>query len=251
MNDTELDEMLDSWKSPAVPASLREGVRDGIAAGRRKPLRAIAAGWKLWTAAAAAAIVAIVILAGNNAFPERAGLPPYTVESEIHRYSGSHLEPETATMTSFNQDGSEVVLSWSSPDHPLEAALTEMVQDFSIGIKRIHPLMLTPDQIARRQSMAVVHPTVTQSWTVGDRTVLVNSGCRALGLRDKLLGEEIILSYPTVAVQHDIGGGWMMTLWMAPDLSCFALRAKIEAQQPDGSWTTVSEKKAVKVTLNR
>jgi hypothetical protein len=42
-----------------------------------------------------------------------------------------------------------------------------------------------------------------------------------------------------------------MTVWMSPELSCFALRARIEAQQPDGSRTTVSEKQAVKVTLNR
>jgi hypothetical protein len=38
---------------------------------------------------------------------------------------------------------------------------------------------------------------------------------------------------------------------MAPRLSCFALRAAIERQQPDGSWTMVTEKKAVKVNVNR
>ena len=42
-----------------------------------------------------------------------------------------------------------------------------------------------------------------------------------------------------------------MTLSMAPDLSCFALRATVEMQLEDGRWNLVSEKKAVKVTVNR
>jgi hypothetical protein len=99
--------------------------------------------------------------------------------------------------------------------------------------------------------MAIVHPTTNSSWTVGERTALLNSGCRSVGQPDKLVGDEVILNYPTVAAQHEIGGGRLMTVWMAPQLSCFALRARIEALQPDGSRTTVSEKKAVKVTLNR
>ena len=263
MNDTELDELLNSWKTPPVPGSLREGVRAGISTNRRRPLRSLATGWKLLTAAAAAIVVAIVF-AGTNAFPARTPLPPFTVESEITRYAGSslggrYLEPKSAAMTSYNQDGSEVILSWSSLDPPLDAAVTEAAAVFHDGIGNIMRgfhrfvlgFVLTPDQIERRKNFAVVHPTTSQSWTVGERTALLNSGCRSVGQRDKLVGEEVILNYPTVATQHDIGGGRLMTVWMSPELSCFALRARIEAQQPDGSRTTVSEKQAVKVTLNR
>lgn len=264
MNDTELDELLNSWKTPPVPASLREGVRAGVAENRRRPLRALAAGWKLWTAAAAT-IVAAVVLAGTNAFPERPAQPPFTVESEITRYSGSILnyygypEPKSAAMTSYNQDGSEIILSWSSLDPPLDAVVTEAVTVFHDGIGRIMRgvhrfalgFVLTPEQIERRKNFALVYATTRQIWTVGERTALLNSGCRSLGQRDKLVGEDVILNYPTVAAQHDIGGGKLMTIWMAPELNCFALRARIEAQQPDGSRTTLSEKKAVKVTLNR
>ena len=40
MNDTELDEMLDKWQAPPVPASLRENVRAGFSATlEKKPLR--------------------------------------------------------------------------------------------------------------------------------------------------------------------------------------------------------------------
>jgi len=263
MNDTELDELLNSWKTPPVPRSLREGVRAGIPANRRRLLRSLATGWKLLTAAAAAIVVAVV-LAGTTAFPEKVGLPPFTVESEITRYPGPslgdrYLEPKSAAMTSYNQDGSEIILSWSSLDPPLDAAVTEAVTVVDDGIGNIMRgfhrfvlgFVLTPDQIERRKNFAVVHPTTSQSWTVGERTALLNTGCRSVGQRDKLVGEEVILNYPTVAAQHDIGGGRLMTVWMAPELSCFALRARIEAQQSDGSWTTVSEKKAVKVTLNR
>jgi hypothetical protein len=35
-----------------------------------------------------------------------------------------------------------------------------------------------------------------------------------------------------------------------PQLSCFALRATVEVQQADGTWSLVSEKKALKVTMN-
>ena len=42
-----------------------------------------------------------------------------------------------------------------------------------------------------------------------------------------------------------------VTVWMAPALNCFALRATVEAQQADGSWTLESEKKALRVTMNR
>jgi len=35
-----------------------------------------------------------------------------------------------------------------------------------------------------------------------------------------------------------------VTLWMTPELSCFALKGPVEAQQPNSSWQPISEKKA-------
>ena len=248
MNDTELDELLNIWKAPPPRESLREGVRVGIEAKHRE--RKLFTGWRLLSGAAAVVVVA-VMLANTKAFPEKVSPPPYTVDSQIIRYVGWSLDasgPESALVTSYNDAGSEVFLSWSSPDHPLEAAFWEAMSGVVGGVGRItRRLSLTPDQIARREARAVVHPTVGQSWDVGERAMLVSSGCRVQG---KVVGEEVILNYPTKAVQHDIGGGRVMTLWMAPDLSCFALRAMIEALQPDGSRTLVSEKKALKVTVN-
>jgi hypothetical protein len=60
-----------------------------------------------------------------------------------------------------------------------------------------------------------------------------------------------ILNYRTVATQSDLETGKIrMTLWMAPALSCFALRATIEERQADGNWKLLSEKKASKITIN-
>jgi hypothetical protein len=204
--------------------------------------------------AAAAVVVVAFMLANTKAFPEKVSPPPFIVDSQVIRYVGGSLDaagPESALMTSYNDAGSEVFLSWSSPDHPLEAAFREAMSVVSGAVGRItRRLWLTPDQMARRKAKAVVHPTVGQSWDVGERATLVSSGCRSSAAQGKVVGEEVILNYPTRAVQHDIGGGRVMTLWMAPDLSCFALRATIEALQPDGSRTLVSEKKALKVTVN-
>jgi hypothetical protein len=41
-----------------------------------------------------------------------------------------------------------------------------------------------------------------------------------------------------------------MTLWMAPDLGCFALRITIEERGADGTFRLVLRKQAQKVTLN-
>ena len=252
MNDTELDELLNIWKAPVPRESLREGVRVGIEAKRRRLQRRLFTGWRLLSAAAV--VVVAFMLANTNAFPEKVSPPPFTVDSQVIRYVGGSLNaagPESALMTSYNDAGSEVFLSWSSPDHPLEAAFREAMSVVSGAVGRITRwLWLTPDQMARRKAKAVVHPTVGQSWDVGERATLVSSGCRSSVAQGKVVGEEVILNYPTRAVQHDIGGGRVMTLWMAPDLSCFALRATIEALQPDGSRTLVSEKKALKVTVN-
>ena len=49
-------------------------------------------------------------------------------------------------------------------------------------------------------------------------------------------------------------GAWAehgrMTLWLAPDLGCFALKVTYEEQRPDGTFHLVNAKQGLKVTLN-
>jgi hypothetical protein len=77
---------------------------------------------------------------------------------------------------------------------------------------------------------------------IGDARI----GCADTGV----VGRETILNYPTVAAQRALGESKRMTLWMAPDLGCFALRETLEERGTDGAFHLVSGKQAVKVTLN-
>jgi hypothetical protein len=64
------------------------------------------------------------------------------------------------------------------------------------------------------------------------------------------VGSETILNYPTTAVELREWDRSKTTLWMAPELGCFALRITSEAQRPDGSFHLVTAKQALRVTLN-
>jgi DNA-directed RNA polymerase specialized sigma24 family protein len=57
------------------------------------------------------------------------------------------------------------------------------------------------------------------------------------------------ISYQTAAIERQ-SGNRRRTLWMAPDLGCFALRVTTEVRRSDGSFHLVNEKEALKVTLN-
>ncbi len=61
MNDTELDEILNSWSPPAVPASLRRRVRDGLPGPPRRRAK-----WIVATILAAAAFF-LIVTAGVSA----------------------------------------------------------------------------------------------------------------------------------------------------------------------------------------
>ena len=257
-----LDELLNSWKTPPIPASLRESVRAGIAAKRPTPRRPWFPGWR-WLAAGAAAAAVVFMIADTSALSKKAGPPPYRVDSEIILDDGTlqcpncwwkgdpraNPGPQRMLMTSYNLAGSEVILSWSAPDHPLQATFFAAKLAIDGAVERAkRRFLLSSDTEAG--NFAVVYSAVGQSHVLTERTTLVNSGCQSPGPPGKVLGREVMLNYPTVAAQYDF---WKarLTVWMAPELSCFALRATVEAEQPDGSWKLVREKKALKVTVNR
>jgi hypothetical protein len=64
-----------------------------------------------------------------------------------------------------------------------------------------------------------------------------------------VVGSETILNHPTTAVQLPMRPN-RMTLWLAPDMGCFALRITSETMRPDGSFHVWQMKQAVKVTMN-
>ena len=256
MNDTELDELLNTWKIPEPSASMRERVRTGIAVKPARPVRHLFPGWR-WVTACAAVAAAVLIMVNTSAFSAKPSPPPYMVDSEITLYDNvpgwlnvGYSGPQTATMTSYNQAGTEVLLSWTSPDHPFDGAVWTAVLAWSNVVGKVTRQFLLPDDVkAEREHRSVVHVTVGKTLDIGLRDALLNSGCHPAERGAEVIGQEVLLSYDTVITRHDYYKR-RVVLWMAPQLSCFALRARVDLQQPDGSWKVESEKKAVKVTVN-
>src|SRR5690242_14689508 len=142
MNDTELDELLNAWKSPAPSASWRQKIRTRIETSLpAPPPRKVFRGWKL-LAASAAALAVVVLLANKAALSQMISPPPYTVDSEVTIHPSESVacidlgklglewhrcvpysRPQHTLMSSYNADGSEVLLSWSDPGRALEAWL--------------------------------------------------------------------------------------------------------------------------------
>lgn len=264
MNDRELDELLNTWKAPAPRESLREAVRAGIEPKRWRPGRPLFTRWRL------ASVAAVVILAFTLASPNvlwRAR-PAFTVDSKVTYYVPfgappwyPAVLPESPLVTSYNDEGSEVILSWSSPEHPFQTLLWKvrlaisseydwLTGEFVSAIERLDRRVVLYEE--NGDEFASVYPSnVASGFIVGRRSALLSSGCRTSQGGAEVIGEEVILNYPTTIVQQENGGGRiLLTLWMAPELSCFALRATINEKQPDGTWKLASEKKALKVTVN-
>lgn len=271
MNDKELDELLDSWKTPPVRGAWRESVQNRIAPKHRKPLRELLPGWKFLAAAASTGTV-ILLLANTSAFSRMLSPPPYTVDSEIRRYPPERVEAEniedigrgsgikrsfaspdmTLLVTSYNEAGSEVILSASFPNQGLKSLLGGIflaLWDAAHTFKQ--RFILPPDEEA--EALAVVYPSSPRGdleLVVGRREELMSSGCRTSKAGAKVTGQDVILNYPVTGVQLP-WGELVVTLWMAPELSCFALRATIHGKQPDGAWKLIYEKQALQVTVNR
>jgi hypothetical protein len=271
MNDTELDEILDSWTAPPAPASLREGVRNGFNTAMRPETIPVAyVSWRTTFArrmrrgllavgvVAAGALVLVVIQAVSQTLGSVA--PPaqvsFVVESEFVQYADDGSRVVAMHATSYSQDGREVLLSRTLPGNPIGTAIA---RTFDAGLFRtaLRP-HLTPE-MEERIKAARADPNHITLYTGCDRPTCwitshygfggigdARTGCAQAGV----VGHDTILSYPTVAAQRALGDSKRMTLWMAPDLGCFALRVGLEERGPDGAFRVVSGKQALKVTWN-
>jgi hypothetical protein len=269
MNDTELDEILNTWSTPPPPASLRENVRAGFAArleGKTSPsvmhwIAAFVPSARKRLLAAAILGVGAFLLIVTQAFPQmfKLGSPPvkipYTVDSEFVRYgdggsSSIQLHRIQMYSTSYNLNGREIILSRSLPGNPFATALRralDPIHDF-LG-KLTLPFVVKAELLEKvRTSPRVI-------------TGCADDGCMLLGAEifprpaagcvdGPVVGHETILNYATTAVQLRWDDHRRITLWTAPDLGCFALRITIEEKRPDGTFRLVSRKQALRVTLN-
>jgi hypothetical protein len=181
------------------------------------------------------AILAIIM--ASQAFPQMIHLVspllqiPYTVDSVFVRYADTGSTLVESYMTSYQHEGREIVLLEFVPDHPLLTAVRRALDTF--GFVTFH--IIREFDRRYRQSNA-------------DMAIIMKNGC--VSGRGQVIGRETILNYSTVAVQHDMGLQ-RITMWLASDLNCFALKMAIEGRRPDGSFLLQREKKALKVNTNR
>jgi hypothetical protein len=224
--------------------------------------------WR-WLVAGTSMASMILLLANTSAFSLKLSPPPYTVDSEIRHYLNENIKVENIedvarvsnvkrivvspalTLTSYNEAGNELIRSASFPNQALKSVLGKILLVFWDAADMFEQVfMLSSDEDA--DAFAVVDPSAPRNvLVVGSREALMSSGCQTSHAGAKVIGEGVILNYHVTVVQQPLGAGMqMVTLWMAPKLSCFALRATIHAKQPDGTWKLISEKQAVKVTVN-
>jgi hypothetical protein len=268
MNDTELDELLNTWSAPPPPASLRERVRAGFAAGleREASLR-VPSRW-IWAFARksllAGAILgtgALFLLAVTQAFPQTPpGRIPYIVHSEYVRYAEDGSSAVEMYLTSYNNDQeNEILLSRSLPGNPLGTALARTLDAALPAWQRLTRLLTVSDkELETIRAIRAARPgvgfisgcaggcSVLHRWGFARAAAGANAGC----LAGPIVGSETILNYPTTAVELHLDDSRRMTVWTAPDLECFALRITTERQKPDGTYSLVTRKQALRVTVN-
>jgi hypothetical protein len=209
-------------------------------------------------------VILAVLIVNPDAFSKK--VSTYTVDSEITFYRGPEGEglPQRVLMTSYSDAGNEVIRAWSYPDHQEETAWlkTRMFANDAAdrltrpfrSIARYYYILkydlATPAEDPD-DSYATVYPYGPDTpLLLGRRAGLLSSGCRTIHGGAEVIGQDVVLNYATTILQQGHKGATRkLTLWMAPELSCFALRATTHDEQPDGSWKLTSEKKALKVTI--
>ena len=253
MNDTELDEMLNKWEAPPVPDSLRANVRAGFSA--RRPCPESPGGlWRWITSFTLRKTVFGGIALGVGAFlcvvtlalPQTLTLspPPYTIESKCVRYADERGHAAEMILTSYDK-GSEIILTRSLPGNLFGTVATRVTDAATSLITRLTWPVFKPKQVEIIKTQAGVS-TGFQLWYLGSAAELLQHGC----VNGPVVGREMILNYPTVAVEYRQDDYFKFTVWRAPDLGCFALRVTDEERQDDGTYRLVREKRALHVTLN-
>jgi hypothetical protein len=155
---------------------------------------------------------------------------PYTAKSAFVQCTDKDSALVDSHTTSYQREGREIVLSEFVPGHPLQTAVRRALDTFGFVIFHI------AQQFDKRYSQSNAATAI-----------LTKNGC--VSARAQLIGRETILNCSTVTAQQDMGRQ-RMTMWLAPDLGCFALKLAIEERHSDGSFLWQREKITLKVNTN-
>lgn len=258
MNDTELDEILDKWSAPPVPASLRKRVRAGFAPRPQRRLR-----WTKSLVAAAVFAAAVFFLITTQASPQPPPPVPWTVDSEFLRHAddgSSSIEMYSTSYESTGPNANEILLSRSIPGNPFKTALGQALDVTLPALGKLHMRVLrvvAPGMVEKIERSERSRPPgisfVTGCNPADGCLVLQHFGflkAPAGCVAEPIVDRATILNHPTEAIRARWTEHGRMTLWMAPDLGCFALKVTYEEERPDGTFHLVAAKQAMKVTLN-
>jgi hypothetical protein len=261
MNDTELDEILDTWTAPPPPTALRGNVAHAHmrAVSRRvsTPRLGMTVMRKILLAGLILGILGF-LLAVTQAFPRPAVRIPYTVDSEFIRYADDGSSSIEMYTKSYQRNGAEMIESRSMPGHPFGTALGRALDTTLPLWSRLMTSLTVDDGTIERLRRHIPHTTgavtgcgpsclLLQHYFFARAAAGVDTGC----LDGAIITRETILNYATTAVQLPLGENARMTWWTAPDLGCFALRITTEGKRRDGTFRLLTEKRALRVNLNQ
>lgn len=240
MNDTELDEFLDSWTTPRVPVSLRETVYHRFL--KRQDSRSMWAtgffkGGRKRHLAVSLAGVALVLFGITQALPQTLRLTsdlsriPYSVESDFIRLSEDGSPAVESSIVSYaDQYGNEIILSTTFPGRRLRTVFRRSFDALGFILMQVSLPFRSGVEKQRR---------------IQETKNLVHSDC---ALNAVVVGHETILNYPATAVEFRLINGEKVTIWRAAALGCFTLRMMSEVAGPDGKFHVVWLKEATKVS---
>jgi hypothetical protein len=260
MNDTELDEILDTWTAPPPPPSLR----DNVAHAHMRAVSRLVSTPRLGMTIARKALLAGLILGTlallfvvAQARPSPPVRIPYTVDSEFIRYANDGSSSIEMYTSSYQRNGAEMIESRSIPGHPFGTALGRALDATLPLWSRLMTRLTVDDGTLERLRRHIPHTVgavtgcgpsclLLQHYFFARAVAGVDTGC----LDGVIITRETILNYPTTVVQLPLGENARMTWWTAPDLDCFALKITTEDKRPDGTFRLVTEKRALRVNLN-
>ena len=167
----------------------------------------------------------------------------------------------TTSYESTGSNANEILVSRSMPGNPFKTVLGQAMDVTLPALAVFHNHVLgfvAPGMLARMEQMKRSRPPgisfITGCEPDSECLVLDHYGFTkaAAGacVDSPVVDRATILTHPTEAVRDRWTEHGRMTLWMAPDLACFALRVTYEAERPDGTFHLVAAKQAMKVTLN-
>jgi hypothetical protein len=269
-NEPQLSRLLREWQVEDAPRALDARVLGRREAGwhfRIAPVRrllAISPGVRKTLLAGTVVGMGALLIVVTQAIPQTLKLVsptvpiPFSVDSEYFRYADDGFQTVEMYSTSYTDlNGAEVIVERTIADNPLGTAVGRTLDAILTGIG--------PSKKADKSKQSVPSIRVGVISGCGEWTCLTldrwyfrraNDGPSAPCAAGSVVGRETILGYPTTAVESPVPNpratpsrpaAARITMWMAPDLGCFALRILIEEQRPDGTFRLVSRKEALRV----